>query len=166
MLYIYSLAGGSDYEEINATAPEAYLFLDGYGIGRQQSFSVTLIDDPFFELDEENFMLELRVDPFFIIPTFRDLPLFNIILSPNTTTIDIIDNEGIIALMTPFSYSMYATIVASGVVIGFLNTSYTVNETDGLVNIQIGIINPGILRTSVAVTFSVQSDLRGKLSLL
>ena len=160
---MYSLAGGSDYEEINATTPEAYLFFGGYyRIDHQQSFSVTLIDDPFFELDEENFTLELRFDPFFIIPTFGDLPLFNIILSPNTTTIDIIDNEGIITLMTPFSYSMYATIVASGVVIGFLNTSYTVNETDGLVNIQIGIINPGILRTSVVVTFSVQSDLRGK----
>ena len=61
---------------------------------------------------------------------------------------------------------MYAITVAYGIVIGFLNTSYTVNETDGLVNIQIGIINPGFLRTSVAVTFSVQSDLRGKLSLL
>ena len=61
---------------------------------------------------------------------------------------------------------MYAITVASGVVIGFLNTCYTVNETDGLVNIQIGIINPGFLRTSVVVTFSVQSDLRGKPSLL
>ena len=52
--------------------------------------------------------------------------------------------------------------MASGVVIGFLNTSYTVNETDGLVSIQIGIINQGFLRSVVAVSFSIRSDLRSK----
>ena len=67
---------------------------------------MTLIDDSFFELDEENFTLELRFDPFFTIPTFGDLPLLNIILSPNTTTIDITDNEGIIALMTHYSHTV------------------------------------------------------------
>ena len=59
----------------------------------------------------------------------------------------------------------YNNIIAPGVVIGFLNTSYTVNESDGLVNIQIGI--DGLLRTSVTVNFSIsqnQSD-RGRSNL-
>ena len=41
--------------------------------------------------------------------------------------------------------------------IGFLNTSYTVGESDGLVNIQIGI-NNGSLPTSVAVNFSISEN--------
>ena len=45
--------------------------------------------------------------------------------------------------------------MASNIVIGFLNTSYVVNESDGLVNIQIGIINQGFLRVSVEVKFSI-----------
>ena len=45
-------------------------------------------------------------------------------------------------------------IALLGVVIGFLNTSYTVNKDDGLVNIQVGIINEGImLGISVEVRF-------------
>ena len=57
---------------------------------------MTIIDDPFFELEVENFALELRFDPFFI-PLLEDAYLQspNIILSPNTTTIEIMDNEGI-----------------------------------------------------------------------
>ena len=51
--------------------------------------------------------------------------------------------------------------------IGFLNTPYTVNKDDGLVNIQVGIINGGSVQTSVAVIFFIsqsQSD-RGKSNL-
>ena len=72
------------------------------------------------------------------------------------------------ALMTAYCYCIiiiHAITVATGVVIGFLNTSYHVNETDGLVDIQIGIIEQGILRSSVTVSFSIsqnQSD-KGKL---
>ena len=50
-------------------------------------------------------------------------------------------------------YNTYYTVLL-GVVIGFLNTSYTVNKDDGLVNIQVGIINEGvILGITVAVRF-------------
>ena len=49
-------------------------------------------------------------------------------------------------------------IVASEVVIGFLNTSYTVDENDGLVNIQIGIINFTVLSTSLVVNFSISQN--------
>ena len=46
-----------------------------------------------------------------------------------------------------------------GVAIGFLNTSYTVNKDDGLVNIQVGIINEGImLGISVEVRFFIISQ--------
>ena len=49
--------------------------------------------------------------------------------------------------------------VLLGVVIGFLNTSYTVNKDDGLVNIQVGIINEGIiLGIPVAVRFFFISE--------
>ena len=49
-------------------------------------------------------------------------------------------------------------IIAFEVVIGFLNTSYTVDENDGLVNIQIGIINFTVLRTSLVVNFSISQN--------
>jgi hypothetical protein len=55
--------------------------------------------------------------------------------------------------------------IAFGVVIGFLNTSYAVNKSDGLVNIQVGIIQEELLQISVKVNFSInqnQSDTRGK----
>ena len=50
---------------------------------------MTIIDDTIFEADE-NFALELRFDPFALEP-----PPSNVILCPNTTAVDIIDNEGI-----------------------------------------------------------------------
>ena len=40
--------------------------------------------------------------------------------------------------------------------IGFLNTSYTVGESDGLVNVQIGVIN-GSLQRPVVVQFSTNA---------
>ena len=43
-------------------------------------------------------------------------------------------------------------------VIGFLNTSYTVNKNDGLVNIQVGIIEEELLQISVAVIFSISQN--------
>ena len=71
--------------------------------------------------------------------------------------------------MTAYCYCViiiHAITVATGVVIGFLNTSYhTSYHVNGLVDIQIGIIEEGILRSSVMVNFSIsqnQSD-RGKL---
>ena len=44
----------------------------------------------------------------------------------------------------------------SEVVIGFLNASYTVGESDGVANIQIGIIQ-GSLERSVVVQFSTNA---------
>ena len=43
-------------------------------------------------------------------------------------------------------------------VIGFLNTSYTLNKSDGLVNIQVGIIEEELLQISVAVIFSISQN--------
>ena len=85
---VYSLAGGSDYQEINAKDLN-YLTFDNKN--RRQSFNVTIIDDSLFELDHmvEDFTLELRFDPFAFSPPS------NVILHPNTTTVDIVDNEGI-----------------------------------------------------------------------
>ena len=40
------------------------------------------------------------------------------------------------------------------VVIGFLNTSYTVGESDGAANIQIGVLSEGSLERPVVVRFS------------
>ena len=51
----------------------------------------------------------------------------------------------------------YNIISYSAVVIGFLNTSYTVNENDGVANIQIGVIQ-GSLERSVTVQFSTSAD--------
>ena len=44
----------------------------------------------------------------------------------------------------------------AAVVIGFLNTSYTVGESDGVVNIQIGVIR-GSLQGPVNVEFSINA---------
>ena len=41
--------------------------------------------------------------------------------------------------------------------IGFLNTSYTVGESDGAVNIQIGVIR-GSLQIPVVVNFTTNAD--------
>ena len=54
----------------------------------QQSIYVNIIDDPFFELDVENFTVTLVRDLFF------PLSFQSAIISPNHTTISIIDNEG------------------------------------------------------------------------
>ena len=59
---VYSLAGGSDYQEIS----EIFLAIDD--TNRQRSFSVAITDDSLFELDSENFTLELRFNPFEILP--------------------------------------------------------------------------------------------------
>ena len=89
--YSNSLAGGSDYQEIHANFFDIFLTFDDNN--RQLSFDVTIEDDSLFEVDVENFILELQFDPFaFESPS-------NIILSPNTTTVDIIDNEGIIIII-------------------------------------------------------------------
>jgi hypothetical protein len=87
---VYSLAGGSDYQEIIALNIDVFLTFDDNN--RQRSFDVTIIDDPLFELDQ-NFTLELRFDPFALEPPS------NVILFPNTTTVDITDNEGIIIII-------------------------------------------------------------------
>ena len=71
---------------------------------------------------------------------------------------------GLTTILDRNDCSEYAII---GVEIGFLNTPYTVNKDDGLVNIQVGIINEGVVWTSVAVIFFIsqsQSD-RGKSNL-
>ena len=81
---VYSLAGGSDYQEINAVALDYLTFDDA---NRQQSFDVTIIDDSLFELDVEDFTLELRFDPFVI-----SLPS-NVILRPNVSTVEILDDD-------------------------------------------------------------------------
>ena len=81
------LAGGSDYQEIRANTLEVLLTFDNNN--RQQSFDVVIIDDPFFEFQIEDFILELRFDPF-----QRSQPS-TLILSPNTTTVEIINDEGI-----------------------------------------------------------------------
>ena len=81
---VYSLAGGSDYQEINAVALDYLTFDDA---NRQQSFDVTIIDDSLFELDVEDFTLELRFDPFVI-----SLPS-NVILHPNVSTVEILDDD-------------------------------------------------------------------------
>ena len=88
MLYIINfIVGGSDYQEINAATIDVFLMFDN--ANRRQSFDVPIIDDSEFELDVEDFTLELRFDP------FAAAPPSNVILCPNLTTVDIIDNEGI-----------------------------------------------------------------------
>ena len=82
----YSLAGGSDYVDIRAEALQVLLTFDNFN--RRQSFNVAILDDSQMELDE-NFTLELRFNPFLTPPS-------NVILSPNATAVDIIDDEGMI----------------------------------------------------------------------
>ena len=78
---VYLLAGGSDYEEISAANLDVILtFNNG---NRQKQFNVTIIDDLQFEVVED-FTLELK---------FPTLELSNVI-SPNTTIVEIISNEG------------------------------------------------------------------------
>ena len=80
---VHSLAGGSDYAEINADNFDVFLTFNN-----EQSFNVTILDDSLLELDVEDFTLELRFDPFAL-----QLPS-NVILSPNVSTVDILDNDG------------------------------------------------------------------------
>ena len=49
---------------------------------------MVILDDSLLELDVEDFTLELIFDPF-----AHQLPS-NVILSPNVSTIDILDNDG------------------------------------------------------------------------
>jgi hypothetical protein len=88
--YSNLLAGGSDYQEIIALNLDVFLTFDD--ADRERSFHMTIIDDQLFEPLDENFRLELRFFPFALEPS-------NVILSPNTTTIDIMDNEGILSTL-------------------------------------------------------------------
>ena len=82
---VYSLAGGSDYAELSADLGDVILTFSD--TNRQLSFEVTIIDDSLFELDVENFTLELRLDPFSPRPS-------NVILRPDVATVDILDDDG------------------------------------------------------------------------
>jgi hypothetical protein len=56
---------------------------------RRRSFNVTIIDDEYFELDAENFTLELQFDPIAL-----ELPPSNLTLHPDIATIEILDDDG------------------------------------------------------------------------
>ena len=81
-----SLAGGSDYQKIIALNHDVFLTFND--ANRQRSFDVTIIDDSLFEVDIENFALELQFDPFAL-----ELPPSNVILRPDVVTVEIIDDE-------------------------------------------------------------------------
>jgi hypothetical protein len=89
--YSNLLAGGSDYQEITALNLDVFLTFDD--ADRERSFDMTIIDDQSFEPLDENFRLELRFDPSTLEPPS------NVILSPNTTTVDIMDNEGTLSTL-------------------------------------------------------------------
>ena len=78
--FVHSLAGGSDYAEINADNFDVFLTFNN-----EQSFNVTILDDSLLELDVEDFTLELRFDPFAFPPS-------NVILRPNVSSIHILDD--------------------------------------------------------------------------
>ena len=85
--YSKLLAGGIDYQEIIPLNLDVLLMFSE--MNRRESFDVTIIDDSAFELDVEDFTLELRFDPFALDP-----PPSNVELSPNVSTIEIIDDDG------------------------------------------------------------------------
>ena len=80
---VYSLAGGSDYQEINAVDLN-YLIFDN--ANRRQSFNVAIMDDQSEEATER-FSLELRFDPFEISPPS------DVLLRPNASVITILDDD-------------------------------------------------------------------------
>jgi hypothetical protein len=88
--YSNFLVGGSDYREIS-------LLLTFDDANRQHSLDVAIIDDSLFELDEI-FTLELIFGPL--------APPSNVILSPNTTTVDVMDNDGIIFIIDTIPISL------------------------------------------------------------
>ena len=83
---VYSLVGGSDYREISAEVSEVVLIFNNEN--RQQSFTVEIINDSFFEMDVENFTLELML-------RLEDPPS-NLKLHPNVSTVEILDDDGMI----------------------------------------------------------------------
>ena len=80
-----SLVGGEDYLEINAAILNVFLTFNEDT--RRLPFDVTIKDDLFYELDVEDFTLELRFDPFAAPPS-------NVILRPNVSTVNILDDDG------------------------------------------------------------------------
>ena len=84
---VYSLVGGSDYQEIFAVDLNPILFFANNA--RQQTFSVAITNDSFFEMNVEDFSLELRFDPFAAPPS-------NVQLRPNVSVVEILDNDGMI----------------------------------------------------------------------
>ena len=84
---VYSLAGGSDYAEIRTDNFDVFLTFDNDNcLG---SFSVAILNDSLLELDVEDFTLELR---FAIGPVALQRPS-NVILSPNISTVEIVDDD-------------------------------------------------------------------------
>ena len=78
------LVGGSDYQEISAPRLEVLLSFDHFN--RRQSFSVTIIDDLIVE-DAESFTLQLRFDPYELLPPS------SVRLSPNVSVVTILDDD-------------------------------------------------------------------------
>lgn len=133
----YLLVGGSDYQEINAAIRDVFLTFDN--INRRRSFNLNIINDSFVDLDVENFTLELKFDSFEIPPPS------NVILSPNISTVHIIE-EGNDNLHDNLS---------SVAVIGFLNTTLSALEGEITINFPIGVMQ-GYLDTLVTVLFTTE----------
>ena len=84
---VYSLVGGRGYQEIFAVDLNPFLILTN--TTRQQTFSVAITNDPFFEIDVKGFSLELRFNPFSAPPP-------NVQLCPNVSVVKILDDDGMI----------------------------------------------------------------------
>ena len=84
---VYSLVGGSDYQEIFAVDLNPFLIFDNNA--RQQTFNVAITNDSFFEMDVEDFSLELRFNPFAAPPS-------NVQFRPNVSVVEILDDDGMI----------------------------------------------------------------------
>ena len=83
-IILHCLVGGSDYQEIRASSLDGLLL--GFDDNRRQSFSVTIIDNLIVE-DTESFTLQLRFDPFDLLPPS------SVRLSPNVSVVTILDDD-------------------------------------------------------------------------
>ena len=109
---------------------------------------MAITDDSFFELDNENFTLELKFNPL-------EITASNVVLNPNASVFTILDDDG--NIFYDQNYVKIINIIIIVVVIGFLNTLYTVDGSDEVANIQIAVIQ-GSLQRSVMVNLTIAAD--------
>ena len=127
-VHTLSTLPGADYEELTTLLTFNSMVVINV-------VTITIINDGAAE-DVENLSAVL---------SFHQLPPPAVILKPNSTVVEIHDNDGMLIIIM---LSLIILFFLTEVYIGFTSPQFVKNEGDGLINLEIGVIS-GLLQKEV-----------------